>query len=268
VLRGEKKMNAREIENMLRKKHADDIFVAQCKTGPTQTGVQIFDGWALKPSWSNQLAIGYEIKVSRGDYLRDNKWHGYMNYCNEFYFVAPFGLLEKDEIPEGVGLITASGSRLMTKKKAQYHDADPVSIMYLYKYIIMYHSGLIKHGFGEMTREERMAEWEKRIEDKERINRLGWNLSKKLRATIDKEIIDTRNENERLKMEIDNLADVRDALSTLGFSQGNYPRWRAKETIEEKIAEIERGYPASLKVQLESAEMAIRTVKHALGINA
>jgi len=189
-----------------------------------------------------------------------------MNYCNEFYFVVPFGLLEKDEVPEGVGLITACGSRLMTKKKASYHEADPVSIMHLYKYILMYHSKLIKHGFSEMTREERIAEWEKRIEDKERIDRLGLRFNKKLRKMIDQEIVEVRHENERLKRDIENLAEIKEALSSLGFRPGNYPRWSARETISTRIAEIERGYSDSLKTQLESAEIAIRTVREALGL--
>jgi len=260
-------MIARDIEAMLRQKHAEDIFVAQCKTGPTQTGVQIFDGWALKPSWANQSAIGYEIKISRGDYLRDDKWRGYLPYCNEFYFVVPSGLLEKDEIPEGVGLITACGSRLLTKKKATYHDADPVALMYLYKYVLMYHSGLIKHnGLQNMTREERIAEWDKRLENKERIDQLGYHVGKKLRKVIEEEVVRKGHENDRLKHENEQFAEIKEALASLGFGPHNYPRWGAKDTLSARIAEVERGYPDSFKRTLAQARTSLEAIERAIEV--
>lgn len=50
----------------------------------------------------------YEIKVSRSDFysdVRSRKYMSYFPYCEELYFVAPKGLLRKDEIPEGCGLM-------------------------------------------------------------------------------------------------------------------------------------------------------------------
>lgn len=52
--------------------------------------------------------IAFEIKVSRGDFLRDIKdplkqRHARL-YCGQFYFVTPPGLLKPGEIPDWAGL--------------------------------------------------------------------------------------------------------------------------------------------------------------------
>ena len=54
--------------------------------------------------WDRETS-GYEIKVSREDYLSDKKWQKYLPYCSWFYFIAPEGIIKKEELPEGIGLI-------------------------------------------------------------------------------------------------------------------------------------------------------------------
>ncbi len=53
--------------------------------------------------------VAYEIKVSRSDFkneLKDaNKRKSAMMFSDEFYFVAPKGMLHKYDIPEGCGLM-------------------------------------------------------------------------------------------------------------------------------------------------------------------
>lgn len=53
----------------------------------------------------NRETMGYEIKVSRGDFLQDKKWESYLKFCTRFYFVAPKGIIKTEELPEGIGLI-------------------------------------------------------------------------------------------------------------------------------------------------------------------
>ncbi len=87
-------------------------------------------------SYTAPCITGYEIKVSRSDFLGDNKWHLYLQYCNEFYFVVPVGLVAKDEIPENVGLIYyyPETGKLLKKRRAVYRKIEePVGV---YKYII------------------------------------------------------------------------------------------------------------------------------------
>ena len=74
--------------------------------------------------------------MSRNDFLQDNKWHLYLQYCNEFYFVVPKGLVKKEELPDHVGLIyfNPDTKALRTVKKALYRQIEePVGV---YKYII------------------------------------------------------------------------------------------------------------------------------------
>jgi len=46
-----------------------------------------------------------EIKSCRDDFLKDNKWQKYLNYCNYFYFICPENEILQSEIPNNVGLI-------------------------------------------------------------------------------------------------------------------------------------------------------------------
>lgn len=95
-----------------------------------------FVGLAMTRSYTAPCITGYEIKVSRSDFLGDNKWHLYLQYCNELYFVVPVGLVTKDEIPENVGLIYyyPKTGKLLKKRRAVYRKIEePVGV---YKYII------------------------------------------------------------------------------------------------------------------------------------
>lgn len=48
---------------------------------------------------------GFEIKLTRADFLQDKKWERYLPYCNYFSFVAPKGVIQKEELPDKIGLI-------------------------------------------------------------------------------------------------------------------------------------------------------------------
>ncbi|GAG15780.1 unnamed protein product, partial [marine sediment metagenome] len=80
------KVSAREIVRLLNNRHSEDIFVDECKNGPTWFGSHLrLDAWVMKRKWSPITTIGYEVKVSRSDFLNDDKWQGYLQYCNQFY---------------------------------------------------------------------------------------------------------------------------------------------------------------------------------------
>lgn len=137
-----KKVTSTDIKLALKDMHSGraSYFITECKTCstyfPDPQGLLIFDGLAITKSYTKPNIIGYEIKVSRNDFLQDNKWHLYLQYCNEFFFVVPKGLVKKDELPENVGLIyyDPDTSNLRTVKKALYRQIEePVGV---YKYII------------------------------------------------------------------------------------------------------------------------------------
>jgi hypothetical protein len=70
------------------------------------------DVWALRVSWSRLEAWAFECKVDRGDFKRDvdaGKWRKYLSSCSRFYWVCPEGLIKKEEVPEGTGLMYVGG---------------------------------------------------------------------------------------------------------------------------------------------------------------
>lgn len=114
-------ITARDIIKLLRKRHEEDVFYTEVTI---EFGRRRMDAWAMKKSWANALVTAYEIKVNRQDFLQDKAIPDYMDFCNEMYVVAPRGVLEVDELPEGCGYIEVSknGARLFTKKKAKYRE--------------------------------------------------------------------------------------------------------------------------------------------------
>lgn len=142
-----KSLTEKSILNILESKHTKDLFVPHCKVGPTYGSGDnlILDAWVMPYSWVKPIK-GYEIKVSRSDFRRDHKWLSYLFYCNLFYFVVPWGLLEAREIPDPAGLIyitkTGSGIRYIKKPVAMWRNNIPSSI---FQYVLMWRNG---HGVG------------------------------------------------------------------------------------------------------------------------
>jgi len=89
------KVTATQIKLALAEYHPKDFFIPECKTDSTYfagpQGLLIFDGLAITRSYAHPCITGYEIKVSRSDFQRDNKYHLYLQYCNKFYFVCRLG---------------------------------------------------------------------------------------------------------------------------------------------------------------------------------
>jgi hypothetical protein len=127
-------MNSTEIERLLLEKHSKDFCARQMKTGRT-IGAEthaIFDVWAMEMSWKD-VTHGYEIKVNRNDFIGDTKWTYYLDYCHQFSWVCPEGLIKKSEVDDRVGLIYAyPDGRLRVVKKALHRDVRINPSIYRY----------------------------------------------------------------------------------------------------------------------------------------
>ncbi len=128
-----------DILGILREKHTNDLFVHHCKVGPSYgNGQLILDAWVMPFSWTKPIKA-YEIKVNKSDFRRDHKWRSYLFYCNLFYFVVPWGLIEKQEVPEPAGLIyitkTGSGIRYIKRPEPMWHNDIPRGI---FQYVLMW----------------------------------------------------------------------------------------------------------------------------------
>ena len=76
-----------------------------------------------------QLAI-VEIKVSRADLLGDQKWPGYLDYCDLFYWAVPAGFaldhFERDCLgPDCAGLIVADRYDAEVVREAPHRPLAP-----------------------------------------------------------------------------------------------------------------------------------------------
>lgn len=134
----EQKVTSTEIKIALSQFRPKDYFLTEVKNGstyfPPPQGLLMFDGVGIRRSYTQPCITIYEVKVSRGDFLQDNKWKLYFQYCNEFYFVVPKGLIDKSELPDNVGLIyyNPETKKLLTKQKSKYWKCENPWEMYQY----------------------------------------------------------------------------------------------------------------------------------------
>ncbi len=122
-----------------------DLFFAHVKTGASwvrKGHLHILDGLGVKVSWSNLAFHGYEIKISRSDFKRDNKYQNYLPYCTAFSFVCPDKMIKKDEIPDNVGLIYyRADCSLRTARKAKETQPDTELFNSMLRYLVYYRTG-------------------------------------------------------------------------------------------------------------------------------
>lgn len=94
--------------------------------------VRSIDCYAIH-CWGNKdmdkgFSIAFEVKISRQDFHNElkmpKKREDFVKYSNQFYFVCPEGVLEKEEIPEECGLITVKGGDLKYRKFAPQREID------------------------------------------------------------------------------------------------------------------------------------------------
>jgi hypothetical protein len=182
--------------SLLRQRHSKDVFVPECKDGPSMTGThRRMDAWAMARSWSHPCFYGYEIKHDRGDFIRDKKWHDYLPLCNEFYFVThKIGIIDPKELPDEVGLLIAAstGTRLITKKVAPRRPIEPPVQLLLY--ILMSRADIDGPAAGgnESPSLEHWKEWLARKEEKQDI---GYKVSKALSARYRKDVTNLQAKN-------------------------------------------------------------------------
>jgi Uncharacterized protein conserved in bacteria len=242
MAKAQPKFNATDILELLAVKHSKDVFVPECKDGPTHYSSHMrMDAWAMNRSWAHPVATGYEIKVSRADFLHDNKWPAYLALCNQFYFVAPPNVIDPSELSADAGLMVVAGSRLLTKKKAPHRAIQLPEE--LYRYILMCRVAITKDRWN-MDEEDRNVYWRKFVERRVEDRALGYEVS---RAIVER-VAHVETENKRLARLMQGYDDVRGFLTRNGFSTDYAPSfWQ----LEERIAEQEKLFPKEMLWSLE-----------------
>ena len=258
------------LTELLAKKHSKDLFVAQCKTGSTwyqkQGPLHILDVWAMKKSWRNPYTYGYEIKVSRGDFLRDEKWKVYLDYCTDFYFVAPPGVIDPKELPDEAGLLvcTKNVKRLLTKKHAPSRRVNiPDSI---FRYILMWRVQEV--GAHDIVRDHQgksysQEYWEGWLKKKKLDRQFGRMVSRAIGERVETEVHAARRKNEELRGENRNLREIKNWAEKNDIHLWDY---NLESRLESLLKQHKRGYPKQLKGQLDRAQKALEELAVALGM--
>ena len=237
-----KKITEKNISNLLIQKYSDKfVCIPQCKIGSSWTmdNCSIFDMWCMAKSWTKPRVIGFEIKINRNDFLNDQKWQKYLNYCTEFYFVSPPGVIDPAEVPESTGLmITSKNLRMLyTKKKAPVRDVKiPNSI---FRYILMWRAIITNERAKDRTIDNTQY-WQNWVLEKDEKKKLGCVVSKKIKETIENKILSVESENKKLTAENENLKYIKEKLSSYGIDY--IPsRYGADRIINNVINEINIG---------------------------
>jgi hypothetical protein len=190
------------------------------------------DAWVMLKQWSSPCCIGYEIKVDRADFLRDEKWPGYLPLCNRFYFVAPPEVIRPEELPPEAGLLRVSntGAKLYQKKKAPHRDVEiPEN---LFRYILMCRAK-ITPALIESDRLRVYREW---LEEKTDTRKLGYAI----RGRIGEVMRELHFENERLRGENAGFDQLRKILAEAKIN--NYHDWdkasRLQKAIQARLRDV------------------------------
>jgi hypothetical protein len=196
-------------------RHADAVFVGECKMGPQ--GSRRLDAWVLLKTWSPPTTIGYEIKENRSDFLRDRKWSDYLPVCHELYFVSPAKLIQPEELPQDVGLLwqVGGGERLVTKRKAARRQPDAAALTDLMTYVLMSRTRVVGD-MWEANREDRGAAfWRRWLSERRESKDLGYDVSKRIREELNK----AREAQRQAEYDRDRLLSVKEKLAELGLGE-------------------------------------------------
>lgn len=241
-----------DVMRLLTNRHKEDVFVAPCRTDRTlgSRHWREFDAWVAIRGQAPRF-VGYEIKVSRQDFLRDEKWRDYLPFCHEMYFACPQGIIDPAELPADVGLfhVSAGGARLLLKRKAVYREIEPPIGVLLY---VLFNRTAITRKDIDPDARDNIAFWQHWLEAKHEKLDLGRSVSRKIRQTVDERVTKVEREQQRLNLLCDSYADIRRLLVTeLGFtpeSLKSSPLVRqAYHTLQRRHAEAMTGVSAELR---------------------
>jgi hypothetical protein len=197
-------MNSCQIRNALHKKHEGQVFFHEVKNGPSwNSSLRIMDAMAILPSWSPITIVGYEIKVSRSDFLNDTKWTEYLKCCHQFVWVCPKGLIKKEEVDPVAGLMYCNDNgKLLTQKRPVYRNIELPAKMLLY---------LLLWRGDSRSPQARADILREMAEDKELGERYRRYVSKKLKTANDKLVGATRHQ--------DNDFDIKKLIEEIGVDK-------------------------------------------------
>lgn len=220
------------------------ITFTETKSGSTWYGASMrFDLVAIRKSWSKPCIRIYEAKANRRTFLNDQKWPEYLEYCNEFYWLCPTGLIDKEEVDPRCGLITVNpkSDGVFTRKKAIFRDVDPISRSNMLMYLFMWRLNIEE---TDVPRSEKVAQIRKEIEENKMLGReYAIHVSMVLREA-ERHYIDIKHDIAHRER---SLKSFEDWCKGIGLDT-----WRVKNAIRKDrlIKLLECPFPQQLRNQL------------------
>lgn len=126
-------MKTADVRVLLEKRYAPTEWALLQEVAPaTGGGTRYADAIAVNLWQSRGYAIhGFEIKVSRADWLRElknpAKAESVGRFCDHWWIVAPKGIVEPDELPPTWGLLEARPASITTVVTAPKLPAEPIT---------------------------------------------------------------------------------------------------------------------------------------------
>jgi hypothetical protein len=127
-------MKAVDIVALLKKKYKHEVgwlFITELRRSPGWIEERTIDVFVLH-QWPSEgfKRIAYEIKISNSDFKREikqpQKRKSFRDLSNEFYFIAPEGIIDPDKVPTDCGLIEVTPEgKLIKKIDSPWFESNP-----------------------------------------------------------------------------------------------------------------------------------------------
>lgn len=242
------------IRKLLSVKHSKGDFITfEVNCGSKS---QRMDAWALEGGWSKQSVTAYEIKLTRADFLQDKKWPIYLEYCNRLYFVAPKGVIERDEIPESCGLmeLASTGTRLITRKKAPFRQVLIPQDMWV---------RALWRSREEEESETSLEDWKTFLLEKDDKKIIGAGVGYKISRMVSERCNEIISENQKLKRSSAESDRVVKDLKEAGLIEGDdWIRLTQKARSMVNGTRIDSGMVIRIRRQLDSLSSLVREVEN------
>lgn len=212
-------VTAKQVVTALAERHWKDVFIPECNTGSAYHGCRRIDAWAMPKSWSPWRTVAYEVKVSRGDWLKDNKWNEYKRYCHELWIACPWKLVLPEEVPAGIGLLWLNaGGKLVAKRKAVRHDPDPDALISLMSYALMSRARIVENMWGANgDTAATVDDWRAWADQRRESRYVGMRVRTAIRKQVRKRVGGIVEENAQLRTRNATLERIATTLADSGL---------------------------------------------------
>lgn len=116
---------SQKVNEMIRAQHPTPEWACaiECQLGDKRA-----DGLAVRMGFNPGWTVGYEVKLTRADFLREikhpDKRNELFKATHEAYFIAPHGVLDVSELPEGWGWLEFTQSGLKVRHAPQQRTPE------------------------------------------------------------------------------------------------------------------------------------------------